>query len=66
MSYTDTHPPAFARVRWMGAAGWRAVWVWPEKVILGRHSPTANCPHAHRSESAAIKCAKTKVEEVES
>jgi hypothetical protein len=62
MTYTETHPPSYVEVKqWSGPGGtWRAVAVWPERLVRGWNRPlTQECAHAHRTAHAARLCARS-------
>lgn len=61
--YTETHAPSYAYLDKDIGPVWSVVWAWPEKTLpsgpLEKH-----CPHRHRSMSAALRCARSRCEQV--
>ena len=61
--YTSTHVPAYAYLDADIGPVWTVVWVWPE--MLTPAGPLSRrCPHRHRSQAAAVRCARSRCHEV--
>lgn len=61
--YTEAHAPTYAYLDCDLGPVWTVVWVWPEKqTVTG--PLTKHCSHRHRSTATAVRCARTRCDEV--
>lgn len=67
MSYSETHEPVSASIHFVireGRSGFVVIFAW-DKTMPGGRRLTNECGHVHRSEHAALQCAKDRTPNVE-